>query len=167
MLSSCMRTVNWTFGPLRYVLVSPAFHRWHHSKEAEAIDKNFATMFPIWDLIFGTLYFPKGRNPGNFGVGDNVPENLVGQMIYPFVQVTRPHQPAPVRTQETATAAAQKSIAVPLPEKSLSKPWRSHDPLRIPSLVPRTTRYSQSPTAAKTAGAQYDHDRHHRRAGRG
>jgi sterol desaturase/sphingolipid hydroxylase (fatty acid hydroxylase superfamily) len=81
--------VNWTFGPLRYVLVSPVFHRWHHSKQPEAVDKNFATVFPLWDLIFGTLYLPKGQTPGDFGVHDEIPDKLVGQMIYPFVRTAQ------------------------------------------------------------------------------
>lgn len=51
----------WTFGPLRYALTSPAFHRWHHTSEAEGMDKNFSGLFPWIDLIFGTFYMPKGR----------------------------------------------------------------------------------------------------------
>lgn len=84
--------VNWNFGPLRYVLVSPAFHRWHHSKRPEAVDKNFASLLPIWDLIFGTLYLPAGAIPDDFGVHDPVPENLFGQMVYPFVPVHNPNK---------------------------------------------------------------------------
>ena len=76
--------VKWDFGPLRYVLVSPAYHRWHHTSDAEGLDKNFAGIFPAWDLLFGTCYFPR-REPVKFGVnGDPVPGTLVGQMAYPF-----------------------------------------------------------------------------------
>jgi sterol desaturase/sphingolipid hydroxylase (fatty acid hydroxylase superfamily) len=88
--------VNWTFGPLRYVLVSPVFHRWHHSKRPEAIDKNFATMLPLWDLIFRTLYLPKGVTPSDFGVHEKVPENVLGQMIYPFVPSRQLTEPSPI-----------------------------------------------------------------------
>ena len=42
--------VSWSFGPLRYVLASPRFHRWHHTIEAEARDKNFAGIFAFIDL---------------------------------------------------------------------------------------------------------------------
>jgi sterol desaturase/sphingolipid hydroxylase (fatty acid hydroxylase superfamily) len=45
--------VNWDFGPLRSVIATPVFHRWHHSKDREAWDKNFAGLFPMWDLLFG------------------------------------------------------------------------------------------------------------------
>jgi sterol desaturase/sphingolipid hydroxylase (fatty acid hydroxylase superfamily) len=77
--------VSWTFGPLRYVLASPAFHRWHHTSEEEGLDKNFSGLFPFIDLAFGTFYLPPDRQPQRFGiVGDDVPDGLVGQLLYPF-----------------------------------------------------------------------------------
>jgi sterol desaturase/sphingolipid hydroxylase (fatty acid hydroxylase superfamily) len=77
--------VNWTFGPFRFVLASPTFHRWHHTSEQEGIDRNFATIFPIWDLLFGTFYLPR-RQPQRYGVKDgSVPESFVGQILHPFV----------------------------------------------------------------------------------
>ena len=75
--------VNWTFGPFRYVLVSPVYHRWHHSKDMAARDRNFAPTFPVWDLMFGTYYMPRGVLPDNYGV-DGVPSHFLGQLIYPF-----------------------------------------------------------------------------------
>ena len=62
--------VRWDFGPLRYVIATPAFHRWHHSAEADAMNKNFAGLFPVTDWLFGTLYLPKGVQPSVFGVSD-------------------------------------------------------------------------------------------------
>ncbi len=77
--------LNWDFGPFRMWIASPVFHRWHHSDQPEAIDKNFAATFPFIDWLFGTLYFPKGEQPKSFGTPhDPVPENLLGQMVYPF-----------------------------------------------------------------------------------
>lgn len=76
--------LNWTYGPLRYVIASPAFHRWHHTSEDEGRDTNFAGFFPLWDLMFGTFYMPQGRQPENFGVSDPVPAGLLGQLVYPF-----------------------------------------------------------------------------------
>jgi sterol desaturase/sphingolipid hydroxylase (fatty acid hydroxylase superfamily) len=77
--------VPWTFGRLRYVISSPAFHRWHHTTQAEGLDKNFAGLFPFIDMAFGTFYMPGGRQPERFGVlGDPVPETLMAQLVYPF-----------------------------------------------------------------------------------
>ena len=77
--------VSWTYGPLRYVVASPAFHRWHHTSEEEGLDKNFSGLFPFIDLAFGTFYVPAGRQPQRFGVRhDDVPDGLLGQLAYPF-----------------------------------------------------------------------------------
>src|SRR5262245_45894576 len=77
--------LNWTFGPFRHVLASPVFHRWHHTTEKEGLDKNFASTFPVLDLVFGTFYMPKGKVPEEFGSGDpEMPESFLGQLIYPF-----------------------------------------------------------------------------------
>ena len=76
--------VNWNYGPLRYVIASPVFHRWHHSKEPEALDKNFAGFFAFWDLLFGTFYVPENKLPTDFGVKETIPDSLWGQLTYPF-----------------------------------------------------------------------------------
>jgi sterol desaturase/sphingolipid hydroxylase (fatty acid hydroxylase superfamily) len=77
--------IRWTYGPFRYFLASPAFHRWHHTREKEGHGKNFAGLFPIFDVIFGTFYMPKGKQPRNFGLeGEVIPDSFVLQMLYPF-----------------------------------------------------------------------------------
>lgn len=76
--------VDWDFGPLRRLIVSPRFHRWHHTDEAEAIDKNFAGLLPVWDIMFGTYYMPAGKVPSRFGTATPVPTGLVGQLAFPF-----------------------------------------------------------------------------------
>jgi sterol desaturase/sphingolipid hydroxylase (fatty acid hydroxylase superfamily) len=76
--------VDWDWGPLRAVIASPRFHRWHHTDETQARDKNFAGLLPVWDIIFGTYYMPKERRPTSFGTATPVPKGLVGQMIFPF-----------------------------------------------------------------------------------
>jgi len=76
--------VDWDWGPLRSVLASPRFHRWHHSDEPQALNKNFAGMFPLWDMAFGTCYMPRGVAPRSFGTDMPVPDGVVGQMLFPF-----------------------------------------------------------------------------------
>jgi sterol desaturase/sphingolipid hydroxylase (fatty acid hydroxylase superfamily) len=74
--------LNWTFGPFRYVAASPVFHRWHHAAACQS--KNFAPMFPLWDLMFGTFHMPPGHVPQAFGA-EGTPEGLFGQLVQPFV----------------------------------------------------------------------------------
>jgi len=77
--------VDWSFGPLRYVLASPRFHRWHHAAEEDGLNRNFAGMFPFIDLAFGTFHMPHDRKPERFGIPDgDVPTSLWGQVKYPF-----------------------------------------------------------------------------------
>lgn len=77
--------VPWTFGPFRHLVSSPAFHRWHHTTQAEGLDRNFAGLFPFLDLAFGTFYMPKDRQPERFGIlGGTVPQGLLAQLAYPF-----------------------------------------------------------------------------------
>lgn len=77
--------VNWDFGPLRSVIASPVFHRWHHSREQEAWDKNFGGLLPVWDILFKTYYMPPGRYPENFGICEPMSNNYLGQFWQPFV----------------------------------------------------------------------------------
>jgi sterol desaturase/sphingolipid hydroxylase (fatty acid hydroxylase superfamily) len=81
--------VNWDFGPLRAVVATPVFHRWHHSRERAAWDKNFAGLLPLWDVIFGTYYMPRGRWPENFGIHEPMPAGFLGQLWAPFATLRR------------------------------------------------------------------------------
>ncbi len=42
----------------------------HHSCHPDHIDKNFAFMFPIWDVIFKTYHMPQDNRDVKFGIGD-------------------------------------------------------------------------------------------------
>ncbi len=77
--------VTWDFGPLKWLLASPAFHRWHHTSAEEGRDKNFAGVLPVWDILFGTWYMPAHR-PSQFGSGRPVPNTVIGQFLWPFRQ---------------------------------------------------------------------------------
>ncbi len=80
--------LNWTYGPFRYFLASPVFHRWHHTHPKEGGNKNFAPTFPFLDILFGTYYDPKGVKPNVFGAPyDTVSDsNVLQQLVYPFLR---------------------------------------------------------------------------------
>jgi sterol desaturase/sphingolipid hydroxylase (fatty acid hydroxylase superfamily) len=46
-------------GGLTRVVVGPQAHRIHHSLEAPHLDRNFAAVFPLWDILFGTFCAPR------------------------------------------------------------------------------------------------------------
>jgi len=77
--------LNWTFGPFKYLLASPVFHRWHHTALERGGSSNFAGTFPIWDVLFGTFYMPESELPDAYGIADkSFPESFGAQMPYPF-----------------------------------------------------------------------------------
>jgi lathosterol oxidase len=77
--------VKWTFRRVQRIVATPAFHHWHHSAEAQSIDKNFAVHTPAWDLLFGTYYLPD-RWPQAYGLvhGRDVPARWTTQLLYPL-----------------------------------------------------------------------------------
>ncbi len=87
-----------SFGPLRHILVSPQFHRIHHSIERRHQDKNFGVVLTVWDRCFGTLYdgYEEYPETGVEGVLFQPPARFsplawardVGmQVLYPFRQM--------------------------------------------------------------------------------
>lgn len=89
--------VNWTFGPLKYVVATPVFHRWHHSSPQEGGNMNFAPTFSFWDYMFGTFYMPEGKLPQAFGTDDHhFPEGYFSQLVYPFKGLMPAKKPAVV-----------------------------------------------------------------------
>ncbi len=71
--------------PLKWLIVTPDFHHWHHSSEREAIDRNYAAHFAFIDYIFGTAVKSDRRFPGKYGVlGDYMPPGFVRQQLFPF-----------------------------------------------------------------------------------
>lgn len=60
------------------VFPSPAHHHVHHSCHPDHIDKNFAFMFPVWDVIFGTYVMPDDNRDVKFGVPEEEGRDLDG-----------------------------------------------------------------------------------------
>jgi len=74
--------LRWRFGPLEEVISTPAFHHWHHTLEDHK-DRNYSSMLPIMDRIFGTFYLPK-HWPEAYGTATPVADDIVGQILQPF-----------------------------------------------------------------------------------
>ena len=71
--------------PLKWLIVTPDFHHWHHSSEREAIDRNYAAHFAFLDYLFGTAVKSDRRFPGKYGVlGDYMPASYIKQQLFPF-----------------------------------------------------------------------------------
>jgi lathosterol oxidase len=74
--------VRFRFDALRWLVVTPRFHHWHHA--AEVVDVNFAVHLPWLDRIFGTAHLPE-RWPERYGIaGDLLPDGWWHQLVYPL-----------------------------------------------------------------------------------
>ncbi|MCB9675667.1 MAG: sterol desaturase family protein [Alphaproteobacteria bacterium] len=73
-------------GPLKYLLVTPQFHHWHHSSQDPALDTNYAATFPWFDWVFGTYHLPEEHWPAAYGTVTPIPETFVGHLVHPFVK---------------------------------------------------------------------------------
>ena len=81
---------------LRYIIVSPQFHRIHHSIDKKHFDKNFGVRFSIWDNIFQTannenIYPETGISDPELLVEADLKNNIFGlyfkQFMYPFKKI--------------------------------------------------------------------------------
>ena len=89
------------------LLVSPLFHRVHHGigvgHEGGARGCNFATLFPLWDVIFGTANFTRAAPPT--GIRDQLDgadygAGFVDQQLKGFTRLRRALLPRRPRLAE-------------------------------------------------------------------
>lgn len=70
---------------LEGILVTPQYHRIHHSTRPEHIDKNFADVFPFFDMLFGSYVRPKKGEFPETGLASGEAIDGIGGVIFaPF-----------------------------------------------------------------------------------
>lgn len=84
--------LRWRFGPLEWLVATPAFHHWHHSK-FEHINRNYASTLPVLDRVFGTHYLPRSW-PEAVGIEAPMPLSLSGQLLAPLQRAPAASPPA-------------------------------------------------------------------------
>ena len=74
-------------GPLNWFFAMAELHRWHHSPVLEEANANYGQNLIVWDIVFGTRFLPKDREPpkevGITGMPD-FPMRYWGQLMSPF-----------------------------------------------------------------------------------
>jgi sterol desaturase/sphingolipid hydroxylase (fatty acid hydroxylase superfamily) len=104
--------LRWRLGPLEWLVATPAFHHWHHTLR-EPLDRNYASMLPCMDWIFGTFYLPK-QWPSAYGTTTKVPGSLGRQLVYPLLR-----QPVQARLPEPVAAGPYERELETLREQGL------------------------------------------------
>ncbi|MEM7729723.1 MAG: sterol desaturase family protein [Pseudomonadota bacterium] len=103
----------WLRWPGRWSAVfgSPAHHQVHHSRHPDHLDKNFAFMFPVWDVLFGTYCMPDDNRDVEFGIVEDSSElnSCINLYAIPFRdawRVLRSGQSEPFPSTLAAAARA-------------------------------------------------------------
>ena len=76
-------------GFLKYIFVSPQFHRQHHAVGAETnTGRNYAAMFVFWDVLFKTAKFDTEKKM-SFGIREPIPNSFADHLAYPIRKVSK------------------------------------------------------------------------------
>lgn len=68
------------------MVTTPEVHRLHHSIDLTQGNSNYALVFPVWDLLFGTFCDPRKEKLENVGLGFNsLPRWVVMELAAPFI----------------------------------------------------------------------------------
>lgn len=80
-------------GRLSMIFPSPAHHHVHHSRHPDHLDKNFAFVFPLWDVLFRTYHMPETDKDVEFGLygqqGDSEYSSCWRLYYLPFRNILR------------------------------------------------------------------------------
>ena len=74
-------------GPLNYLFSQAELHRWHHSLKLEEANSNYGNNIIFWDIVFGTMYYPKDKQASEaIGLANlnNFPQTYLKQLMVPF-----------------------------------------------------------------------------------
>ena len=104
-------------GPLEWLISSPAFHHWHHTRDQHR-DHNYAFVFPLIDRLFGTAWLPK-HWPSAYGINAKVPSTITGQFFDPLEPARRSTSGTRDTSQHPVPKVEPKE-SVPLPENERS-----------------------------------------------
>lgn len=105
------------FGPLKWVIASPEYHHWHHANERDAYNHNYAAQLSIIDVIAGTVFMPRARQPKAYGLSEPMPRLYHQQLLHPFRAIARSFT-----RSSSSTESSMSSIAPTKPlEDNLGK----------------------------------------------
>jgi sterol desaturase/sphingolipid hydroxylase (fatty acid hydroxylase superfamily) len=96
--------LRWRYGPLEWLIATPAFHHWHHTLDGP-MSCNYSSRLPFLDWLFGTFHLP-GQWPQAYGIRATIPENFADQLTYPLF---KPMEEPEAQTPQTGVEKPQRS----------------------------------------------------------
>ncbi|MBN3560838.1 sterol desaturase family protein [Aliamphritea spongicola] len=105
----------WLRWPGKWAMIfgSPAHHQIHHSCHPDHIDKNFAFMFPLWDVLFKTYEVPQTNKDVHFGISKTKPNiytTCMALYLLPFKFAFAPVVKHLKRSQNTISTDTQHPL---------------------------------------------------------
>jgi sterol desaturase/sphingolipid hydroxylase (fatty acid hydroxylase superfamily) len=91
-----VRLPQWLASGVEALIVTPGFHRFHHSRDERECHSNFGSLLVLWDRVFGTAVGSTSRCPTGFGVSDFLDprdQRLGRMLLQPVLGAARRHQP--------------------------------------------------------------------------
>lgn len=99
-------------GPLNWIFSMTELHRWHHSPRMEESNHNYGGNLILWDVVFGTRWLPKDREPPEAIGIEYLPafpmgfwENLAAPFRWSRVVAEAGAAPAPEASPRRASSA--------------------------------------------------------------
>lgn len=89
-----VRLPAWLERPLGWLLVTPAMHRIHHSRNERETNSNYGATLSLWDWVFGTASTRTERElveirPGLAEVDEEQARSLIAQLALPVLNLPR------------------------------------------------------------------------------
>jgi sterol desaturase/sphingolipid hydroxylase (fatty acid hydroxylase superfamily) len=83
-----------SLGVLNYLFSTAQLHRWHHNRNPAVANHNFGSNLIVWDLVFGTYFWPEGGHGDAAGVqidqigiaDDDYPRDPFRHLVQPFTR---------------------------------------------------------------------------------
>ena len=72
---------------LHRLVLTPQVHRIHHARPLALSCSNYANVFPLWDILFGSFHHPNDVPGFEYGIeDDDTPGDFLGQTLDPFAK---------------------------------------------------------------------------------
>jgi sterol desaturase/sphingolipid hydroxylase (fatty acid hydroxylase superfamily) len=73
--------LKWDFGRFWWLVTSPVYHRTHHSALPEHFDCNYASILPVWDILFRTRRPVSREAIPPVGLGEGVEAKSLADLV--------------------------------------------------------------------------------------
>ncbi|MFM6122986.1 MAG: sterol desaturase family protein [Sphaerospermopsis kisseleviana] len=75
---------------LSYFIVTPNYHRAHHSQLRKNLNSNYASLLTIWDIIFKSSAYPSKPEIIQLGIAEETKDfNFISLLQLPFLSINK------------------------------------------------------------------------------